>query len=310
MDLVFNELSLQPPFDGVSEAKKAMNEIVDTLSAALRGRRIQSLRTDGKFVARSLCDGYTVGHWLIDKTVDREAKRLVASATTRAPFVESLIEDAEGARLAEFTCNGTQALGIALAVLRDEATLSANRAHWNVDPIVVRALYVSANGVQETDEAVCNVFSTASLIQRAAWFDERALISTRTGVDVLADSYGLFVRLQFTEVAERQLRALRGTEPHFALVVAHLAALNRQAERWREGVFTEGYPFRCSPDSQPTLEQFGDQRTFDCPDGTRRMFSWHSKVGIGAQRIYFQADKPSSSVLIGYVGPHLQTVSE
>ena len=86
MDLIFNELSLQPPLAGLVEARGAMTGIVDTLSAAVRRRTIQSLRTDSQFVGRGLTDGYTVGHWLNDGAVDRVAQRLDVPRLSAPPL--------------------------------------------------------------------------------------------------------------------------------------------------------------------------------------------------------------------------------
>jgi hypothetical protein len=309
VDLIFNELSLQPLLAGVVEAQSAMRGIVDTLSAALRRRTIQALRTDSQFLGRGLSDGYTIAHWLNDGTVDKEAKRLVRSAATKAPFVESLVQDLHGERLAEFTHNGAVALGLGLAVLRNEAALSANRDGWNVDRVLVHAIYVALAGTEETNEEVCNIYSPVCLTRRVDWFEERARLATRSGRDVLEDAHGLFQWLQFTGRAEEQLRELRGTEPQFVSVVRHLAALSRQAARWQSGLFTQDYPFQYSPESQATLDKYGDQRSFLCADGRVRMFSWHSKISIGAQRIYFHAERAGSRVIIGYIGPHLDTVT-
>jgi len=286
-----------------------MTGIVDTLSTGISLRRIQSLRTDSQFLGRNLTEMYTIGHWLNDGTVDKEAKRFIATTAAKAPFVDSMMEELQGDRLAEFRFDGLLAVGLGVAVLMDEAALSASRDGWRNDPITLRATYVTEAATEEKDEDVCNVHSPACLLRRGDWFEERARLATKSGTEVLADAHGLFRWLQFGPRAQDQLRALHGREPEFVVIVRHLAALSARAANWRDGIFADGYPFPCSPESQPTMNMYGDERRFVCPDGLVRQFSWHSKVSIGARRIYFLAERPGQPVTIGYVGSHLRTVA-
>lgn len=310
MDLIFNELSLEPPMAARVEARAVMIELVETLATALDSRLIKALRTDSQFVLRTLCPEYTVSHWLVDGSVDREAKRLMQTVASKAPFVEALADELQGERLAEFSCRGQLAIGLGVAVLRSEAALSMNRHEWRVDPLPVHARYLGANDFEEEEEQVSHVYSVACLGRRGEWLQQRARLAVRSGADVLADTDGIFHHLVFTDNAQAQLRRLGGSEPEFNAIVQHLSALNRQAEQWTTGLFAAGYPFPCSPESESTLNMFPGERTFRCPDGHNRLFSWHSKINIGAIRIYFWASHPGEPLLIGYVGRHLRTATE
>jgi hypothetical protein len=50
---------------------------------------------------------------------------------------------------------------------------------------------------------------------------------------------------------------------------------------------------------------YGAARTFVCPDGKKRLFSWHSKINYEKWRIHFIDAPAERRVLIGYVGRHL-----
>src|SRR5262249_10124373 len=86
-----------------------------------------------------------------------------------------------------------------------------------------------------------------------------------------------------------------------------LDSLNSYCLQWQGGAFDPDR-IQCvvSPESQPTLQQYGEERTFRCPDGTELTFTWHAKVG--RWRIYFNPFSGRGSMLIGYVGAHLRTV--
>jgi hypothetical protein len=193
--------------------------------------------------------------------------------------------------------------------LKEAALATRLRDAWSDDPIVLDAVYVTEMGTQEVREEVCNISSPGCFERRAGWFVERAKRAVRSGSDVISDADGLFQHLRFCTVAERQLESLRGTEPEFVSIVRHLVALSQTAEAWKAGLFSAGYPFPCSPDSEATLAMYGEQRRFSCPDGNVRQFSWHSKVNVGARRIYFYPQQPGAPVLIGYIGAHLDVVS-
>ena len=49
-------------------------------------------------------------------------------------------------------------------------------------------------------------------------------------------------------------------------------------------------------------------RTFLCPDGEERLFSWHVRYTPGAGRIHFLPLGPREGCLIGYIGHKLPTV--
>jgi hypothetical protein len=56
-------------------------------------------------------------------------------------------------------------------------------------------------------------------------------------------------------------------------------------------------------------KKYADSRTFECPDGIRRVFEKHCSLTPGAWRLYFLAfpEKENGKILIGYIGPHLPT---
>src|SRR5665213_1170265 len=110
--------------------------------------------------------------------------------------------------------------------------------------------------------------------------------------------------------ALRQLQNLTGAEMAFAHVVQHLLALSFQALDWNDGPFEVSYPYRCSEESNVTLQKFSGSRDFTCADGIKRLFSWHSKINAVAWRIHFLPNPQSRRVLIGYVGVHLPTVGD
>lgn len=92
-------------------------------------------------------------------------------------------------------------------------------------------------------------------------------------------------------------------------VAPRLFQLQTYCQEWTEDRFDpKQLPTRASPESQVTLNQYGKERTFRCPDNRERTFSWHLRLTPGAWRLYFIPRKETRQMIIGYIGPHLPTV--
>ena len=64
-----------------------------------------------------------------------------------------------------------------------------------------------------------------------------------------------------------------------------------------------------SKESSATIKHFGDQRVFTCPDGQKRIFTWHSKLKSENLRIHFHPPSDEDKdFIIGYIGRKLDTV--
>lgn len=74
--------------------------------------------------------------------------------------------------------------------------------------------------------------------------------------------------------------------------------------------FEDGLGLRASDESEATMNSYGDARKFPDEEGTKITCSWHIKLGPQAWRIHYVVRAPQRSVLIGYVGEHLRTVSD
>ncbi|HWS85247.1 MAG TPA: hypothetical protein VN207_13415 [Ktedonobacteraceae bacterium] len=78
---------------------------------------------------------------------------------------------------------------------------------------------------------------------------------------------------------------------------------------WLDGPFDpQKIAGKITNESQATLHTHGKERTFLCPDGEKRLFSWHMRLTPGAWRIYFHPTTYEQELIIGYIGRHLPTV--
>jgi hypothetical protein len=308
VDLFFNELSLTSLAPDRIAGRDRLLSLQSTVHAAVQRGLPNVLRTHQGFWEAPIAEGYTVSDWLRDPTIDRERRRFMSSAVGKAPFLEALHDDTEAARgdLVEALFAGRRGLGIGLAVLHDAPAVSLPAPAFSVDPLEIVLATIGEAGLEEMAAFICNLHSPAAVERRAPWIAKRQREEVLSGNELLRLSAQLLEHVEFTDNAIEQLRALRGTEKTFHFVVRHLFALNERARAWDVSKpFEVGYPFRCSEESESTLAAWGETRTFRCPDGVRRVFSWHSKIACEAWRIHFRTSPEARRVLIGYVGKHL-----
>ena len=96
----------------------------------------------------------------------------------------------------------------------------------------------------------------------------------------------------------------------FKLALARLDELNRRTAMWQtsnDGSFPSGV---CDirPESKATMDAYGDSRRFRCCDKGTEIFEEHVWIDRGS-RIHLIRDFDARTVEIGYIGPHLPTVS-
>lgn len=87
-----------------------------------------------------------------------------------------------------------------------------------------------------------------------------------------------------------------------------LMVLNDFAENWENGEFNleefkSNNNIVCSPESQSTINLYGEQRTFSIPHVGSKVFTLHIKTGD--LRFHFFPDNNTKMIYVGYIGPHL-----
>lgn len=121
----------------------------------------------------------------------------------------------------------------------------------------------------------------------------------------------LFPNLILCGEVEDQVSRI-GNSGHFNQIIERLKEFNRAVKSWDKGVFNyadinKNYSIRISPESDLTISRYGSERIFRLPNGGTECFILHIKTGD--LRFHFFPDNATRKVYIGYIGPHLKTVS-
>jgi len=312
LDMVLNELSVQFPASDIRTAHEWMSDLLNTIIAATKQGVSGVLRTHRDFHATMLAPDYPLARWRNDPSVDKEKRWYFNFRITQKPFLADLdapeIEEKLG--LCEFTYEGDVVQGLAHAYLLEALAVSvrsARRWEFSLLELEVRQLDDDGNLTIEIVEVI-HASYPSHVVEHEEWIQNRLQRSVRDGVDLWNRKHELFSSLIFCESVGKQLQKLRSGNPMLCPIVKRLFKLENYCKNWHDGPFNpDNLRTKATPESQATLQEFGNERTFLCPDGQERIFSWHVRLTPGAWRIQFFPEV--GKIIIGYIGPHLPTVS-
>lgn len=121
----------------------------------------------------------------------------------------------------------------------------------------------------------------------------------------------LFPKLILCGEIENQISRI-GDSGYFKQIIDRLKELDEAVGSWITGDFSykdvnKTTSLRISPESIQTMSNHGGERLFRLPNGKREYFELHIKTGD--LRFHFLPDSANRKVYVGYIGPHLTTIS-
>lgn len=311
LEMVLNELSLQPHAKNIPEARQRMSDLIRTMIAATRLGISRSLRTHQDLRSEQLAPDYLLVRWLNDHEVDLEARRYLKSLAFHAPYLVDVNNDAVKNTVdsSDFFHNGDCALGLGVAYCLDTLALSLRSdACWHSPHLNLRHTYLDSEGeILSEDVTVTHASQKDHILTHAAWIKERTALNTKDGSDLWKYREQQFPSLQFCDSVGEALQSLNVGNSSFHLIVKKLGELERACQQWQENGGLFDIQLKGSVDSEPTLLKYDKERTFSCPDGQTRLFSLHIRI-TDNWRIYYYPVGNTKQLIIGYIGQHLSTV--
>lgn len=310
IDMVLNELSLQSPASDTLIARQWMSDFIQTVRAVKAQAGQQAvLRTQYGFHKSLLSPDYPVQRWLNDSEVDREEQRFIKTLITKAPFSQDVlnteVQELEN-RISswEVLYQGEVAIGLGVAYILDIIPISLrSKPCWDCS-------YLDLDVIRVDDEEKTTIIHASCkehLQDHIEWFRDRVRREVLDGATLWNKREELFPNLQFCDSVEDQLQNLRSRDIMLSPIEKGLADLQKYASTWIGGAFDSAkIPRKTTPESEATLNQYAQERTFTCPDGKKRVFSWHVRLTPLAWRIQFYPNQPGQ-IIIGYIGSHLPT---
>lgn len=311
MDIFFNELSVKEA-NTKDTALKWMVTLVKTYKRAT-DLGFKQLKTTANFLNLTIAPNYSFREWLFDKSIDRDTQRLFLTKVSKSPFIETLSAEKNGdtQRLHESKYKGNNAAGLGAAYLFDSLALSLdNSDEWDTHIIHID-ITVYSDEEEQLFEKVGEVkhgSRSEHLDSLREWIADRKKNDITDGKLLWLKRKEIFPHLVFCNSTEKQLISLSPGQPKFLAIVNRLSELNKYCSGWKNGTFTiDSYHFsKATPESDSRLSKYEDDFMILCPDGNRRLFSWHVRYTPGAGRIHFVPDNTKKIIYIGYIGLKIQ----
>lgn len=309
--MVLNELSLRTPAADIPTAQQLMSELIGTVRQATTSGVKRVLRTSDEINTIELAPGYPVARWRNDSTVNREERTFFRTLTSKAPFWTDVAEEIKGNfDLSQVWHQGEEAKGLGFAVVIDALAVSLiSEARWDCSrlELEVRRFDENEDLIDERLEII-HASRSNHVQEHSDWINNRIRSRVVNGLELWNRKDELFPNLIFCEAVSEQLQSLGAENPILQLVKNRLSELEDYCKGWTDEIFEPKILRNVSPESQVTLQnpKYNKERTFLCPDGKERVFSWHAKLSFG-WRIYFFPNE-QRKMIVGYVGCHLKTV--
>ncbi|MGA0197526.1 MAG: hypothetical protein ACO3NK_00075 [Prochlorotrichaceae cyanobacterium] len=311
IDIILNELSLQAPAPDAVIARQWMSNFVQTIRAIQSQAKEQAiLRTQYDFHTALLASDYPIRKWLNDAAIDREEQRFIRTLATKAPFSQDILnteikELKNQIGLSEFLYEGQIAIGLGTACILDTIPISLkSKSCWDSSYLEIDIVRIDENDEKLT---IIHASQKEHLKEHVQWFKSWRLRQELNGSILWDRKEALFPNLKFCDSVKDQLTNIRTGDKMLHPIERRLSNLQTYAESWINGAFKpDKISCKTTSESEATLQQYVQERTFLCPDGQNRVFSWHVRLTPLAWRIHFYPSR-AGEILIGYIGPHLRT---
>lgn len=343
--LIFNELSY--PFKNKYAANEGIKTFIKTFAAA-SSLGINQLRLHKKIGENlynlELAPGYYISHWLHssphtgkqpkekssprpgktteDEALNEDLRNRFKEILTTSPMItdnEPIEKETNERSTFEISIPGNSKLieaeGLGAAFLLDTIALSfLSGDFWNTHKIEkLKHYYLKDDGSEIIDFVEVRHTSRPEHMQHhKEWFEKKKLASLKASSELWERREEFFPHLVLCGSVEQQLTKHYGVQSkYFTQIVERLKQLDKFAGEWTSGGWSDKdlkhYGLNVSGESEQTMQKYGRERRFRLPNGRKESFEKHIKTGD--LRFHFYADEENHRIYVGYIGPHLRTVT-
>jgi hypothetical protein len=334
--VIFNELSY--PFKSKHEIEDGLRYFVKAFAAAsemgLTQLRLHKNIGDNLYQLE-LAPGYLVSHWLYSPSADTltiqgpgggdrandDIKERFKEILTSAPLIteNEPIEKEENERSSfEISLDGKKykkAEGLGAAYLLDTISISfLSILFWDTHHIDnLKHYFLKEDGSDTVNFVSVKHASTPEhMSKHSEWIENKRIQSLTDAKNLWERRDEFFPHIVLCGQVEQQLKTIIGIRSrYFNQIIDRLKRLDDFAKEWTSGGFSDKalkrYGLNVSGESDQTMRKYGRERRFRLPKGKREYFEKHIKTG--ELRFHFFPDIEEHKIFVGYIGPHLRTVT-
>lgn len=211
----------------------------------------------------------------------------------------------------DFQLDGENAVGLGIAYLLDTLSVSFNsHQKWDTHQIFVQVNNIDEEGDLLTEEIdIKHAVSVEHIRRHEGWFSTQRRGKIIDGADLWKHRIELFPSLILCDRVGEQLSNYKSSDPIFRQITKKLFLLEDYFSAWSHANFdSTQIACKTTPESTETLSRYNSEHRFVCPDGEKKLFSWHIRTTPGDGRIFFFPDEKLGKGIIGHIGSKLPTV--
>lgn len=307
MYVFVNELSFQAQATSIIRADQLIKDLMSVITSLKRAQSNDPICTSMTLWEKEISSGLSVEQFL--RQLSRDQALLLKKLLRNGPYSEILIDSEllyhECQLDQQDVCSSSLAAAVffngILASLQDSREFSFDtlrlifrEGEEEYQNIEIPNFYDPKNVTSTLDVIIGGILKDISSWEQL--WEQKATY---------------FPRLMFCDCVEQQLKKLSCTPTNMKIVKEHLNKMDHYCEQMDRDNIVPDYKkmgVNASTETPTTLYHYGYQRTLTCPDGQKRIFNWHTKQRGANIRIHFYPQYlGSNSMLIGYIGFHLDT---
>ncbi|MBF0136113.1 MAG: hypothetical protein HQL65_07725 [Magnetococcales bacterium] len=278
---------------------------METLRSAFKYGVPRQLRTKEAFKDSLLAEKYSWWTWMNDPDVGKEEKQYLKALATRAPFLDGLPDAQEFADDCELFFDHHKAEGLKVAYLVDGLSVSLlSSSLWKSPSLPATLRELQENGSILERKVNIRHASLACHVENehSHWIVSNLKESVANGAELLERFPTCFPSLALCDAVHEHMRNLPvHIVPTF---FRGLRCLEEYCQSWKSGGFNlADLGCRSTSEGQTAKVKYGIERTYLCPDGIKRTFTYHVKLG-NPWRIYYDPAPGPGKMYIGFVGRH------
>lgn len=313
MNIFLNELSFCGQASNKYQGAQLMSDMLKVLKI-LQQISNKPIATSSILWEKKIGPQYSVRDYIFDRSIDQAVRNYFQIITTKGPYIECLFSqslDEHKCYLQNENILDVSWTSVAAAFFFDGILASLKGAPQFASETI--NVFCCLKGAEQQEADIINQYNP----DQAESFVRNFLRQNLNSWENLWHSRSaLFPEITFCEEVKGQLQSSNYSHSVLQKIIRHLDCMNKYMKAIRSGkIKAPNYTqmgIEASQESEITLKHYGHLRTFKCPDGKKRVFSWHSKIkGKVNLRIYFYPpDKENEHFLIGYIGRHLPIWTE
>lgn len=276
-----------------------------------RSMGLREIKVHSTFYNHQFSPGYSFLHWVVDHNADEDLRVLLKSVMGTMPFVDEILVSYENENnvVLKMEYNNQLCIGLGLAsnILFHTVTLSYDALQWLLSEYPVSVTIAEEDETGNVFENVkagiaFNVSTDAHALIHQHYINSWVKSTIQNGRELWLKRDELFPNLQFCDLVKDQIAFMNANTMGFQIIIKRLFDLQNVAVNCTGvGVKPSDFPTLTTPESDSRLRDFSEELKIKCPDGEKRLFSWHSRFTPGAGRIHFIPYEDRKIFLVGSI---------